>query len=38
MVGFDPDGQMDIKDMLAFQKAILKHPEADLFWGSRFIK
>ena len=38
MVGFDPDGQMDIKDMLAFQKAILKHPEADLFLGSRFIK
>lgn len=37
-VGFDPDGQMDIKDMLIFQKAITKNPKADLFLGSRFVK
>ena len=36
-VGFDPDGQMDIKDMLSFQEALEKNPDADLFLWSRFI-
>lgn len=37
IVGFDPDGQMDITDLTRFQAAILKNPKADLFLGSRFI-
>ncbi len=37
IVGFDPDGQMDIADLTRFQAAIEKNPKADLFLGSRFI-
>ena len=36
-VGFDPDGQMDIQDMLVFQEKLEKYPNADLFLWSRFI-
>ena len=36
-VGFDPDGQMNIADMLSFQEALKEHPNVDLFLWSRFI-
>ena len=38
VVWFDPDGQMDIKDMKTFQEAMDKHKNADLFLWSRFVK
>lgn len=38
IVGFDPDGQMDIKDLATFQKTIKSHPEKKIFLWSRFIK
>jgi hypothetical protein len=31
VVGFDPDGQMDIKDMKTFQEVMGKNKDADLF-------
>jgi hypothetical protein len=31
IVGFDPDGQMDIKDLERFQKTMKEHKNADLF-------
>lgn len=37
IVGFDPDGQMDISDLTRFQSAIEKNKKADLFLGSRFV-
>ena len=36
-VGFDPDGQMNIEDMLSFQEALKEYPNVDLFLWSRFI-
>lgn len=36
-VGFDPDGQMNIEDMLCFQEALKEYPNVDLFLWSRFI-
>lgn len=36
-VGFDCDGQMDIKDMQAFMQRIHQH-KVDLYVGSRFLK
>ena len=38
VVWFDPDGQMDIKDIKTFQNAIEKHKNIDLFLWSRFVK
>lgn len=38
IITFDPDGQMDIRNTETFFEAIKKHPKADLFLGSRFIK
>lgn len=38
VVWFDPDGQMDIKDIERFRKAIEEHSNIDLFLGSRFVK
>jgi hypothetical protein len=38
VVWFDPDGQMDIKDMKTFQEAMVKHKNADLFLWSRFVE
>ncbi|MDR0282159.1 MAG: DUF2304 family protein, partial [Candidatus Peribacteria bacterium] len=38
IITFDPDGQMDICDTETFFEAIKKHPKADLFLGSRFVK
>jgi len=38
VVWFDPDWQMDIKDMERFQKAIQNNKNVDLFLWSRFIK
>jgi hypothetical protein len=38
IITFDPDGQMDIRDTENFFQAIKKHPKADLFVGSRFVK
>lgn len=36
-VGFDPDGQMDIQDMLVFKETLEKYPNTDLFLWSRFV-
>jgi glycosyltransferase involved in cell wall biosynthesis len=37
LVGFDADGQMDIKDMDVFTHAMQHHP-AEIYLGSRFLK
>jgi glycosyltransferase involved in cell wall biosynthesis len=38
IITFDPDGQMDVRDTETFFEAMKKHPKADLYVGSRFIK
>ncbi|MDR2416410.1 MAG: glycosyltransferase family 2 protein [Candidatus Peribacteria bacterium] len=38
IITFDPDGQMDIRDTETFFEAMKKHPKAELYLGSRFIK
>jgi glycosyltransferase involved in cell wall biosynthesis len=38
IVTFDPDGQMDIKDMKYFKKSQKDNPECKLFLGSRFVQ
>jgi dolichol-phosphate mannosyltransferase len=38
IITFDPDGQMDIRDTETFFEAMRKHPKADIFVGSRFVK
>jgi hypothetical protein len=36
-VMYDADGQMNIKDMEVFMNMVNTHPEAEIFYGSRFI-